>query len=217
MADLYPMTRSFDYSTVLHIFAVLLITTVSLSAQSAFDKATDDVCKCLSDSPDAYTDQNALQTKMQECMQTAFQKDAIKILAEKGVTDPSDPKQMARVGTDLSNALLDKCDSHLQGIKDMQMSVMSSGPKSTSGKAKGKLVSITPGAVTTLIVEDPLGKQTEVLWISKWSGDTELISNPSRYLDQNVLVEYVTTEIYDHKSKTYKRSKELRGISLAQK
>jgi len=150
-------------------------------------------------------------------MQVAFQKDAIKILAEKNVTDPSDPKQMAVLGQDLNNALLDKCDSHLQGMKDLQMNAMASGPKSTTGTAKGKLVSITPGAVTSLTVEDPLGKKTVVLWIGKWSGDSDLMNTPSRYLNQNVLVEYQTTEIYDHQSKSYKRSKELRGITLAQK
>jgi len=201
------------------IFSLTLLLTSGLSAQSAYEKAVTDVCNCLDQKSDAYADANSLQLAMTECIQGAIMKDPITILSEKNITDPTDIKAMTKFGEEINSDLMDDCPAHLDGMKQLQMSAMmgGGGPKSVQGSAKGKLVAISDGAVTVLRVEDPLGKATEVLWLSSFSGDSELIASPQKYLNQNVVLNYSTTKVYNAKSKSYKDAKELTGISLAQK
>lgn len=206
------------FKSTISIVILMLTVAVSGKSQSAFDKAVGEVCDCLGQKSDAYSDANSLQLAMSECIQEAVMKDPITILAEKNISDPTDVKAMTKFGEEMNSKLLDNCPTHLDGMKQLQMSAaMGGGSKSISSSTKGKLVSISDGPVTVLRVEDPLGKGVDVLWLSSFSGDKDLMTAPQKYLNQNVVLKYSTTKVYHAQSKSYKDAKELKGISLAQK
>ena len=196
----------------------LICLAFSAQAQSAFDKATDKVCECLTAKTDAYVDANSLQMAMTECMQTAIMQDPYAIMQERNITDPTDVKAMTKLGEDINSKLLDDCPAHLDGMKVLQSSAMSGGsPKASGGVMIGTLKAISSDDLAVLSVVDETGTSHEIHWLSPFPGDKDLMNAQSRFLNQKVQVRFESKKIYLPKSKGYKEIKELRSISLAQK
>jgi hypothetical protein len=194
-----------------------------MSAQSpeVIDKMTESACECSAKKDLAQLDPKTMQFELGMCIMGALE-----LMPKKEMEkfDIQDKKKMRKLGEDIGVRMAVKCPKTLMAIamageKGKSNSDASNGsstpppppppPPANWGKIEGKVKEVIEAEFVIIVIVDKNQQEQRLLWLTRFSGESNYIANPQLLKGKDVAVDFYTQDRYVPKIHDYVTFKQI--------